>query len=527
MSRAAPGRRLATILFLDIVGSTQIAAELGDRRWRELLGRFREVVRSELKRHHGHEEDTAGDGFFATFSQPAQALRAAVAIVRAVQEIGLDVRCGLHFGESETIEGHLGGIAVHIGARIMALGGAADVLVTSTVRDLVAGGDTQWEDRGSHELKGVPGSWQVWRLEKLDVSALPAPLDPARAASIRETQRPAAARRRRRLTVVLAALVGLAAVVGIVAGVVAFATGNLFAPPPVNLLTIDPMTNTIKLELHDTYGDEHLPHALFVVNGALWQGTNKGFDGLVHRNAATGAVIDKVPLNKEPEAIAFGFGSIWLGGLTAPGSVERWDAASGEDEKTITVPAPIASIDDGPDAMWVLGQSGDLFRIDPITNQVTGTYDTGTVKPGVVVALGSDVWVCDCEFHRIVQFDPTKNKVVRTLSFPQSGFLVGLTDAAGTTTLWLLDPDASTLTPIDAVSGKAGQPIGIGANLHDAIVAFGSVWVAAGDKVLRVEGNGPLVSKRIAMPKGMSAGSIAADPKSGNLWVADCGCPLQ
>ena len=402
MSRAAPSRRLATILFLDIVGSTQIAVELGDRRWRELLGRFREVVRGELKRHHGHEEDTAGDGFFATFAQPAQALRAAVAIVRGVQEIGLDVRCGLHFGECETIDGRLGGIAVHIGARIMALGGAADVFVTSTVRDLVAGGDTQWEDRGSHELKGVPGSWQVWRLEKLDVSALPTPLDPARASSVRESQRPAAARKRRRLRVVIAAVAGLAAVLGLVVAVVAFATGHLFAAPaapPVNLLKIDPNTNSITLRQSDSYTDEHLPDALWIVNGALWQGVNKGtdgFEGFVRRDIQTGVVQQKFALHTEPSAVAIGFGSIWLSGLQGPDSIQQWDPVSGRVLKTFTVNGDIVSMDPGTDALWVLGADGTLFKVDPVTRTVIKTYDSKTDKPGVVVALGDKIWVCDC-----------------------------------------------------------------------------------------------------------------------------------
>lgn len=522
MSRVAPSRRLATILFLDIVGSTQIASELGDRRWRELLGGFRDVVRAELKRHHGHEEDTAGDGFFATFAQPAQALRAAAAIVGGVQEIGLDVRCGLHFGECETIDGRLGGIAVHIGARIMALGGAADVLVTGTVRDLVAGGDTQWEDRGSHELKGVPGAWQIWRLEKLDVSTLPSPLDPARAASIRESHRPAAAHRRR-LRVVIAAVVGVAAVAA-VGGVAAFL---IIGPPPPTLAKIDPKTNAIVQTITDQYRSEHHPNSLWSVNGALWQASTAGFVGLVRRDISTGAVIQTIPVTGDPQAGAFGFGSIWIGGLSSPGSVDRWDAVTGREVAQLKVNVTIASMDASQTAIWVLGDKGDLLKVDPISNTVAGTYHTPTIDPGVVAALGDEVWVCDCEHHHIVEFNPVTASVVRTLTFPQAGFLVGLNDEKGQETAWLIDPDAATLTPIDIQSGQAGQPIGIGANLHGAVVSFGSLWVAAGDKVLRFRGDGPQELARIAMPTGMSAGEIAADPATGALWVGDCGCPIQ
>src|SRR5439155_18111070 len=290
MSRPASSRRLATVLFLDIVDSTRIAAELGDRRWRELLGTFRQIVRKELKRHRGHEEDTAGDGFFATFAQPADGVRAAVTVARAVQEIGLEVRCGLHFGECETIEGQLGGIAVHIGSRIMSLGGAAQVLITGTVRDLATGAEVEVEDAGTHELKGVPGSWQVWRVTKLEGSPLPAPLDADQAREIRAGHQGSARRsRRRRLVTLGAAVLGLAALLAI-AGVL---TGNLLAPPPVNLVKIDADTNLVTSRLSDGYGDEHLPNALWLVNGALWQGINKapnGFEGFVRRDVRTGEV---------------------------------------------------------------------------------------------------------------------------------------------------------------------------------------------------------------------------------------------
>jgi class 3 adenylate cyclase len=134
-----PGRRVVTVLFLDLVGSTAIASDLGDHRWRHLLSTFLRTVRAQLKRFGGHEEDTTGDGLFATFDAPDNAIRCAEAIATTVHELGLEVRCGLHAGGVETIDGKLGGIAVHIGARVMSLGGPAEVLVTSTVRDLVAG----------------------------------------------------------------------------------------------------------------------------------------------------------------------------------------------------------------------------------------------------------------------------------------------------------------------------------------------------------------------------------------------------
>lgn len=159
-------RVLATVLFTDIVGATAKAAALGDRRWRDLLERHHGVVREELVRCRGREIDTAGDGFLAAFDGPARGIRAARAIVQRVRELGLEVRAGLHTGECEVMGQKLGGIAVHIGARIAALAKPGQVLVSSTVRDLVAGSGLRFTDWGTHELKGVPGAWQLYSVEK-------------------------------------------------------------------------------------------------------------------------------------------------------------------------------------------------------------------------------------------------------------------------------------------------------------------------------------------------------------------------
>lgn len=158
---AEPDRMLATVLFTDIVGSTERAAELGDRRWCDLLEAHHRQVRSLLSRYHGREVDTAGDGFLATFDGPTRAIRCAEEITVDVRSIGLEVRAGVHTGEI-VLEGEdVRGIAVHIGARIAAMAGAGEVLVSSTVRDLVAGSGVQFEDRGVHSLKGVPDEWQL------------------------------------------------------------------------------------------------------------------------------------------------------------------------------------------------------------------------------------------------------------------------------------------------------------------------------------------------------------------------------
>jgi pimeloyl-ACP methyl ester carboxylesterase len=157
-------RALATVLFTDVVGSTEKASELGDRRWKEMIEEHHRRVRGQLARYRGVEVDTAGDGFFATFDGPARAVRCARSIVDAVAPLGIEVRAGVHTGEVETIDGKVGGMAVVIGARVGASAGPSEVLVSQTVKDLVAGSGLAFEDAGEHELKGVPDRWRLYRV---------------------------------------------------------------------------------------------------------------------------------------------------------------------------------------------------------------------------------------------------------------------------------------------------------------------------------------------------------------------------
>jgi class 3 adenylate cyclase/pimeloyl-ACP methyl ester carboxylesterase len=157
-------RVLATVLFTDIVGSTERAAVVGDKVWKALLERHHEVIRALIGRYRGREVDTTGDGFLATFDGPARAIRCATSITEAVRDLGIEIRAGLHTGECELVDDKVGGIAVHIGARVAALAGPSEVLVSSTVKDLVAGSGLTFEDAGEHQLKGVPDRWHLYRV---------------------------------------------------------------------------------------------------------------------------------------------------------------------------------------------------------------------------------------------------------------------------------------------------------------------------------------------------------------------------
>jgi class 3 adenylate cyclase len=163
-ARREPTRMLATVMFTDIVDSTVRAARLGDHAWRGLLGRHHELVRARLERFRGREIKTTGDGFLATFDGPARAVACAAEVVSSAEDLELNIRVGLHAGECEILDGDIGGIAVHIGARVAALARPQEVLVSGTVKDLVVGSELQFDDRGTHTLRGVPGEWRLYAL---------------------------------------------------------------------------------------------------------------------------------------------------------------------------------------------------------------------------------------------------------------------------------------------------------------------------------------------------------------------------
>src|SRR5581483_6318118 len=306
MSRSSTRRRLMTVLFLDIVGSTALAHELGDARWRVVLTSFRTAVRRELKQYGGREQGTEGDSFFATFAEPAQALRAAAATVGAVQHVGLDIRVGVHTGEVEELDGTLGGIAVHIGSRVCALAGAAEVMVTSTVKELVAGSGAVFDDAGEHELKGVEGFWHTHLLRSIDL-VVPPPLLPDVAAE-RIASLAAPRGRRRIYRVAAAAALVIAAVI---AGIVA-THGSSKPAGKIRLLQLDSKTGSIVRILRDGTLGCPCGANLFAIEGTLWERAGRQGNVIAVRNMSTGRAqrLTQAPFGSVDGAV--GFGSIWV-----------------------------------------------------------------------------------------------------------------------------------------------------------------------------------------------------------------------
>jgi hypothetical protein len=510
---------LATVLFLDIVGSTRVASELGDARWRTLLTRFNKVVRAEIRGHGGREENFTGDGFLATFPEPARAVAAGDAIVRAVQELGVDVRVGIHTGEVETIGKDLGGMAVHIGARVMAQAGAAEVLTTGTVRDLVHGSAIDFDDAGTHELKGVPGTWDLVAVHSIMRAPAPQPLDPGEAVRRLEAiEAEGSAGRRRRFGIAAAAVL---VVVGVVVWVVVTSRGTASA---ISLVKIDGTDAKIEGTVDDGLITDHLWRALSVENGALFQMTPSAVRS---RDLVSGQVLQSFPTSEDHDVSAIGFGSEWLGSKAETRSIERVDLVSGEVVGSIDVKGGAGVLAVGPDAVWFVTTDGRLGRVDPISMDVQ-TWPSGAISPGAVVPFRDSVWVCDCDNRQIIRFDIATERFT-TFDIPEEAYLVGPTQGGGASDeLWLVDQGASAVTPIDPRTGERGRAIGFQGTLADAEVGLGKIWVAAADHVYVLdETNDQADVIDVRMPPGFFASSVAIDTQRQTVWIGTCGCPFD
>jgi class 3 adenylate cyclase len=526
MLRARRESILATILFTDIVGSSDLIAEVGDRRWKILLARHNALVRRELRRHGGRELDTAGDGFFASFDNPGNAVRCAASIVEAVQDLGIDVRIGLHLGQAEIMGRKLGGVAVHIAARVMALAGPAEVLMTGVVQEVLPSSDFTSEDRGSHVLKGVSREWRLFRVVAVE-KPLPGPLEPGVAAERRAVVQAPPLWRRSYVPTVAAVTVLVA---GGVAGAVLLGSGSSQSPrAPVDYVArVDPATRQVVARI--PVGEHPVDVALG--EGSAWVLDR---DGSVRRidpvtNEAT--VIETAAA--DPRAIAAGEGGVWIADGTK-GIIHKIDPASNRVVASLRVGVVAHDVAAGENAVWVAAGSG-IVRIEPSSADVSelngsvgdiggltrnrrfkigvgegfvwqmstlmpkvGRFEVGTGRfdlvdaglvPRVIAVSGVDVWLAACGAPgTVVRVDARAREVIATLAAGGSG-CSDLTVAGGPISIaasqegvWVTDGTNGTVSRIRETTNQVDPPIRIGDTPVALAVGLGSVWVMVDGEV--------------------------------------------
>ena len=511
------------MLFVDVVDSTRVAAEVGDARWRELVAAFRGTVRRQLKRLGGHEVDTAGDGFFATFDNPAAGLRAAAGIAREVQSLGLDVRCGLHTGELERIDGRLGGIAAHIGARVMSEGGAAQILTTGTVRDLVVGGAVAFEPFRETELKGVPGRWAIHRVTHVEGTPVSTPLVPDEAAMRRAAPR-ARPSRARGVVVIGASVLAIAAIAMIqltrdeAASELPSATASA-SPAPVALMKLDPITRDLV-----AVRDPGLPPFggdVQVADGNLWY---RAGDTLTRRDLDTGEVLLTIDLPPETHKWQQGFGSMWIGhGIKQyPPLIDRVDPSRGRPSEPIDPQVGIYDFTIGDDVIYLLTTESEVIELDPVSGEFVDRYPTGTDEaPPYIGYVDGMLMLSEAGAHRISIFDPDTETVVSSLEAPQLGLGSGAVDPE-TGILWITDRRHSTITPFNLQTGEpAGAPIGLNGVPRGFAFGQDGLWLAAEGWVYRINSSSSEVTPT-QMPEGVTATGIAVDEETGTIWISTC-----
>jgi class 3 adenylate cyclase len=485
MQRRTAGRGLAAVLFTDIVGSTSIAAEMGNTRWVELVARHHRIVRHQVGRFGGREVDDAGDGFFITFERPADAIRCAVAAAEAVRELGIEIRAGVSFGELETVGRKPGGLAVNTASRVMSVGGPGEVLVPASVREIVSGSGITFAEHGVHRLKGLEGEFRLSSVTGVDGAEVPPPLEGEKAAARRRDIFPSGARRRP------AMLVGIAAgLVALITAGVLFATGREPAGPRTTGIT----------------GDSVAPFA--TETGRLGTRIALGAEG---RDATFLAYVD--------QPIAAGEGSVWV--LRAPRLI---NVDPHHDEIRSTVFdigfANSQTVETGADSVWVLSAS-TLYKVHPGTAEAT-RFLVLPPPPGIVTwsfALDDAIWVAESD-GTLVRMDP------RTGARDQSetGLRIDLLGTTGRR-LWASDVIEGELREIDrSTLMPTGRPLRIGGSIDGLVGRGDRLWVLDRQLgvVTRVDVASRAVSRSVRVgddPSGIAVGEDA-------VWVGDVGGSL-
>jgi streptogramin lyase len=434
------------VLFTDIVGSTRVSEELGDRRWKAALDRHHTIVRSRLKSYGGRELDTAGDGFFASFREPASAIACACAAADDVRELGIEIRAGVHFGECERVGKKLAGITVVIGARIAALGGPGEVLVSGTAAELARGAGFGFEDRGPQALRGVEDELRVMVVTSVEGAPRPTPLTPDEARERRERIAIVAPPRKRKGWLIGASATAAALILGLVLAFAFFGGNEQVVPGPDTVARIDASAGS--------------------------------FDRVV-----------SVGSKADPSDVAFGGGDLWVANVTNR-TLVGIDPASGE-TRVVGLPSTPTGVAFADDRIWItFGFSSDepqrLEVLDP-THAAPDPAPFSVPDGSYPVAAGANsLWVADPLGATATGFDPVTQKTnVVNLAADSGPVDLEVFEDGSSATLWVASGREPSVFRLDAAHPeRPPQRFGTGKDVPTALTAdsSGTVWVVSEDR---------------------------------------------
>jgi streptogramin lyase len=521
---------LGAALFTDIVGSTVIAAEMGNSRWAELLTRHHQIVRRELRRFGGRENDTAGDGFFVTFERPVDAIRCAVAAAGAVRTLGIEVRAGVSFGELELVDGKSGGLIVNTAARVMSVAGPGEVLVPASVRDIVSGSGISFADHGMHRLKGLEDEVRLFLVTGLDGAVVMPPLDAEDAAERRREIFPGPNRRSRKafLAAIAAAVIATAAIAWTV-----MSRGEPTeetSQPDQFLVELDPDSGTelqtIDIPLPRRPG-EATPTGRTVAagQGAVWILAPTNPDPtLIHVDPGHGDVREPIRLRFSFSlSMVSAFDAVWVATADRLISVHP-----GTDEIRQVLAIPTVSAGSGRASLafdrqqlWIGRTDGVLMRVDP--SGTVGREREVAASVDLIAAGEEGVWVVDQVAGIIRRIDPETLRPIGRIEAHGNVDRMLVSDGS----LWIMDRATGVVTRISTASldpARAQAPVGAGAT--DMAAGFRSIWISHEDgRITRIDVATLAVDEEFARVDG-AATAIAVDLTRGSVWV-DIGHPLD
>ena len=514
---AAP-RALLAVMFTDIVGSTELATALGDKRWRELLEQHDAAVREQIARFDGREVDTAGDAFFATFGLAVRAVDCALESARAVRRLGLRIRAGIHMGECVVTKDKVRGVTVHIGARVGSKARGDEVLVSSTVRDILAGAGLKFVDRGEQALKGVDGKWRLYAVEPR-IRDNEADLPPLLEADIEKPPAPVWKRRRP----LVAALTALAVAIGAVT-FITLRGGGLSSVPADSVAVINASSGDIESTIavrrrpvgiaaapdgvwvansidssvthitKDGRRDETIPVGqgpVAVVSGTVGRAepfiwvANSGARNVSRVSPKTGGTVSTpIPAGNGLSAIAFGAGSLWLTNAV-DGTVWRVDPVSGKTTKEIPVGPGLRGIAvSGDDAVWVTSETaGTVTKIDPRSGSIARVVRVGNGPGAVTIGAGS-VWVANAYDGTVSRIDQKTENVAGTTRVGREPRAIAI--ASGH--VFVANEESADITMIDARRGSVIRTIPVENSPMGLAASADRVWVSVRGGILNYKG---------------------------------------